>query len=102
MDRVFVFATFRSRSQRNRPRAAVMAVKLQKLVFFTVSQDVVMSFRVASLALYDIRRVSEGMCVHNRRGSKVAVSTGEAAKRRLFQGVTRSCDVVSHGRRVTL
>ena len=47
-------------------------------VFFNVSQEVAMLFRVARVALCDIPYVSEGMCVRNRRGTKVAVSTEEA------------------------
>ena len=34
--------------------------------------------------------------------TKVSVCMEEAAERCLFQGVTRSCDVVSHGRRGAL
>ena len=47
-------------------------------VFFNVSQEVAMLFRVARVALCHIPYVSEGMCVRNRRGTKVAVSTEEA------------------------
>ena len=60
-----------------------------------------MSFRVAGKALCDIRHVSEGMYVHDRRGSKVAVSMEEAAKSSLFQAVTSSCHVVLNGRCAT-
>ena len=68
-------------------------------VFFNVSQEVAMLFRVARVALCDIPYVSEGMCVRNRRGTKVAVSREETAKSRLFQGVmTARCDMVSRGR----
>ena len=49
---------------RNRPRTSVVAEKLaclwgkpQKRVFLHVSEDVVMSFCVAGVALCDIRRV---------------------------------------------
>ena len=66
---------------RNRPRSDV--VRSSSGVYrgkFKVSQEIVMSFRVAWLALCDIRRVSEGMCVHDPRGRKVAVSLGGAAK----------------------
>ena len=36
--------------------------ELQERVFVKMSQDVVLSFRVAGLALCDIPSVSEGMC----------------------------------------
>ena len=39
-----------------------------------------MSFRVASVALCDIPRVSEGICVSGPRDGIVAVSVGEAAR----------------------
>ena len=45
--------------------------KLQKRVFLDVSEDVLMPFcvaRVACVALCDIRCVSGGMCVRDRRG----------------------------------
>ena len=59
---------------------------------------------VASVALCDIGRVSEGVCLRDRRGSKVAVSMlmREAARKSLFQGVARSRDVVLRGRSGTL
>ena len=53
--------------------------------FFKMSQEVVMSFRVAGMTLCDIPCVSEGMSVQDRRGTKVAVSMGEAGNSRLFQ-----------------
>ena len=40
--------------------------KPPKRVFLDVSEDVLMSFCVAGVALCDIRRVSGGMCVHDR------------------------------------
>ena len=53
-----------SATVRNRLRTAIVAEKLQclwgkleKSVFFHVSEDVLMSFRVAGVALCDIRRV---------------------------------------------
>ena len=54
--------------------------KPQKHVFLDVSEDVVMSFCVAGVALCDIRRVSGGMCGHDRGESKVAVTMGIVAK----------------------
>ena len=61
-----------------------------------------MPFCVAGLALFDVGRVSDGMCVQDRRGTKVAVSREETAKSRLFQGVmTARCDMVSRGRHST-
>ena len=59
-----------------------------RIVWSKVSQEVVMLFWVAGVALCDIPCVSEGMCVHDRRGSRVVASTGEAAKNSLFRGVT--------------
>ena len=50
--------------------------KPQKHVFLDVSEDVVMSFCVAGVALCDIGCLSEGMCVHDRREGKVAASFG--------------------------
>ena len=63
-----------------------------------------MSFCLADVALCDMRRLSEDMCVcvHDRRGPKVAVCMGESAALCPVQGVTRSCDVILHGRRGTL
>ena len=52
--------------------------KPQKRVFLDVSEDVLISFCVAGVALCDIRRLSGGMCVHDRRVGKVGVSLGEA------------------------
>ena len=51
-----------------------------KRVFLDVSEDVLMSFSGAGVALCDIRCVSAGMCVHDRREAKVAVSMGKATK----------------------
>ena len=89
--------------------ATVVAEKLpclwgkpQKRVFFHVSEDVVMSFLVAGVALCDIRRVWGGMCVRDGRGRKVAVSMGEATKTCLFPRVRRCGHVVPCGRRGTL
>ena len=42
------------------------------------------------------------LSAHDRRGSKVAVSMGEAAKSSLSQGITKTCRVVLRGRRGTL
>ena len=71
--------------------AAVVAEKLPcltgkrpKRVFLDVSEDVLMSFCVAGVALCDIRCVSAGMCVcvclRSRREGKVGVSMGKATK----------------------
>ena len=46
--------------------------KPQKRVSIDVSEDVLMSFCVAGVALCDIRRVSGGICVRGRHGRKVA------------------------------
>ena len=54
--------------------------KPQKRVFLDVSEDVLMSFCVADVALCDIQCVSEGMCVRDRRAGEVAVSMGKGAK----------------------
>ena len=59
-------------------------------IFFDVSEDVVMSFCVAGMALCHIRRAWGGMCVHDRRGSKVAVSLGKVTQTCLSQRVRRS------------
>ena len=45
-----------------------------------MSEDVVMSFCVAGVALCDIRRVSGGMCEHDRGEAKVAVTMGIVAR----------------------
>ena len=59
-----------SATVRNRLRTAIVAEKLpclwekpQKRVFLDVSEDVLMSFCVAGVALCDIGCVSAGMCV---------------------------------------
>ena len=71
----------------NRPRTTVVRVKLPclwgkppKRVFLDVSEDVLMSFCMAGVALCDIPCVSAGMCVRDRREGKVAVSLGKATK----------------------
>ena len=61
--------------------------------------EVVMSSRVAGVALCDIRRVPEGVSVRGSRGRKVAVSMGKATKTGRFQGLTQSCNIVASGRR---
>ena len=58
-------------------------------------REVVISSRVAGVALCDIRRVSESLCVHHSRGTKVAVSMGKVAQTCPFKGVARSCAFVS-------
>ena len=82
----------------------VYAGKPQKRVFLDVSEDVLMSFCVAGVALCDIRCVSAGMCVcvRDRRGRKVAVSMGKATKTCLSRRVRRCAHVVLRGRRGTL
>ena len=69
---------------RDRPRAAIVAGKLpylwgkvQKYVFFKVSEEVLVSFFVAGVAFCDISCVSEGMCLRGRCGRQVAVSMGQ-------------------------
>ena len=86
---------------RNRLRTAIVAEKLpcpwgkpQKRVFLDVPEDVVMSFCVASVALCDIRCVSGGMCGHDRRWTKVAVSMEKATKTCLPRRVRRCGHVV--------
>ena len=86
---------------RNCLRTTVVAVKLpclwgklQKVLFPKESQKLVVLFCVAGVVLCDIRRVSGGMCVHHRGGTKVVVSILEAAKTCLFQGGHRSLHVV--------
>ena len=74
----------------------------QKRVFLDVSDDALMSLCVAGVALGDIRCVSGGMCVHNRREGKVGVSMGEATKTCISRRVRRCAHVVLHGRRGTL
>ena len=49
-------------------------------VFLDVSEDVVMSFCVASVALCDIPRVCGGISARDRREAKVAVSMGKVAR----------------------
>ena len=63
---------------------------------FEVSEDVLMSFCVAGVALCDIRCVSGGMCVHDRREGKVGVSMGKFTK--TFRRVRRCAHVVLRGR----
>ena len=85
-----------SATVRNRLRTAIVAEKLpclwgkpQECVFLQVSEHVLMSFCLAGMALCDIRRVSGGMCMHGRRGTKVALSMGEATRTCLSRGVRR-------------
>ena len=94
---------------RNLPRTTVVAEKLacpwgkpQKPVFLHVSEDVLMSFCVAGVALCDIRRVSGGMCVHGRREGKVGVSMGETTRTCLSRRVRRCGHGVLRRRRGTL
>ena len=56
------------------------------------------SFRVAGVALGDIRRVSGGMCVRDRRGIKVGACMREAAKTSLSPRVRRCAPVVLRGK----
>ena len=63
-----------------RVKLACLWGKPQKRVFLDVSEDVLMSFCVAGVALCDIRCVSGGMCVRDRREGNVGVSLGEATK----------------------
>ena len=67
--------------------ATVVKVKLacqwgkpQKRVFLKVSEDVLMPFCVAGVALCDISHVSGGMCVHGRGVAKVYRVYGECHK----------------------
>ena len=86
------------------PCATVVAEKLPclwgkppKHVFLDVLEDVLMPFCVAGVAVFDIRRVSAGMCVRDRRGRKVAASVGKANKTclsRRVRNVRRSCRFV--------
>ena len=94
---------------RNRLRMTVGGLKLprlweksQKRVFLDVSEDVVMSFCVAGVALCDIRCVSAGMRVHDRREGKVAVPMGKVTKTCLSRRARRCGHVVLRGRRGTL
>ena len=57
-------------------------------VLLHVSEDVVMSLCVAGVALCDIRRVSGGMCVHDRREGKVGVSIWGKPQKRVFHRVS--------------
>ena len=57
-----------------------------------------MSFFVAGEALCDIPRVSGGMCEHDCRGRKVAVTMGIVAKTCLSRRVRRRGHVVFRGR----
>ena len=65
---------------RREGKVVVPMGKATKRVFLDVSQNVVISFCVADVALCDIRRVSGGMSVRDRREGKVAVSMGKATK----------------------
>ena len=97
-----------SATVRNRPCTTVVRVKLpcrgkpQKRVSLDVSEDVLMSFCVAGVALCDIRRVWGGMCVRGRREGKVAVSIREATKTYLSRRVRRCAHVILRGRRGAL
>ena len=62
----------------------------RNMFFSKVTQEVVMSFRMAGVALCNIPSVSDGMRVHDPRGRKVAVTLGEAGQRYLFHGVTHT------------
>ena len=73
-----------------RVKLACLWGKPPKRVFVDVSEDVLISFCVAGVALCDIRCVSRGMCVHDRREGKVGVSMGEATKTCLCRRVTLS------------
>ena len=53
-----------------RVKLACLWGKPQKRVFLQLSEDVLMSFCVASVALRDIRRVKGGICVHDRPWQK--------------------------------
>ena len=74
----------------------------KKRVCFDVSEDVVISFCVAGVALCDIRSVWGGMCVHDRRAEKLPCLLGEPQKTCLFRRVRRCGHVVLRGRRDTL
>ena len=56
-----------------------------------MSEDVLMSFCVAGVALCDIGRVSGGMCVHDRRWTKVGVSMGGGHKNVSFSTCQKMC-----------
>ena len=58
------------RDRRGR-KVACLWGKPPNLVFLDLSEDVVMSFCVAGVALCDISCVSGGICVHDRREGKV-------------------------------
>ena len=79
-----------------------MAEATKTCLFIDVSEDVLMSFCVAGVALCDIRCVSGGMCVRDRRWTKVGVSMGEATKTCLYRRVRRCAHVVLRGRRGAL
>ena len=79
--------------------------KLPIRVFLDVSEDMlmsIMSFCVAGVALCDIRCVSAGMCVRERREGKVAVPMGKATKMCLSRRARRCAHVVLCGRHGTL
>ena len=81
--------------------ATVVAEKLpcqwgkpQKRVFLDVSEDVLILFCVAGVALCDMRCVSGGMCVRHRREGKVALSSlslGRATKNVSFLTCQKMC-----------
>ena len=87
---------------RRETKVAVLWEKPQKRVFLDVSEEVLMSFCVAGLALCDVLRVSGGMCVHDRRETKVDVSLAKVTKTCLSQRVRRCAHVVLCGKCGTL
>ena len=76
--------------------------KSHKHVFLDVSEDLLMSFCVAGVALCDIRRLSGGICVHRRREIRVAVLMGKVTKTCPSRRVRRCAHVVLHGKHGTL
>ena len=74
--------------------------KPHKRVFLDVSEDVLMSFCVAGVC--DIRCVSGGLCVRDRREPNVGGSLEEATQTCLSRRVRRCAHVVLRGRRGTL
>ena len=57
-----------------------------------VPEDVLMSFRVAGMALCDVRCVSAGMCVHDHREGKGAVPMGKVTKTIPLGISSKECD----------
>ena len=70
--------------------AVTMGIVAKTWLFWLVSKAVVMSFFVASVALRDIPLVWGGMCEHDRREAKVAVTMGLVAKTWLFWLVSKA------------